>query len=139
MNPVFFTDRDLGRQFPSILRAAGLTVEEHRDHFAHDVRDEEWLEQVGRRRWVALTHNARIRYMPNEVAAVRRYGVSLLVIVGKVRHSELASSFVATMPRILPFLAAHQPPFIAKVRRANPKDLARNPAASGQIEMWLDA
>ena len=40
MNPVFFTDRDLGKRFPAILRDAGLTVERHADHFAHDCPDE---------------------------------------------------------------------------------------------------
>jgi hypothetical protein len=29
VTPVFFTDRDLGKQFPGILRSAGLTVERH--------------------------------------------------------------------------------------------------------------
>ena len=29
LSVVFFTDRDLGKQFPDILRAAGLNVERH--------------------------------------------------------------------------------------------------------------
>lgn len=33
MSRVFFTDRDLGEQFPEILAAAGLNVERHADHF----------------------------------------------------------------------------------------------------------
>jgi uncharacterized protein (DUF433 family) len=31
---VYFTDRDLGKRFPEILRSSGLTVERHADHFA---------------------------------------------------------------------------------------------------------
>ncbi len=69
MNVVFFTDRDLGLQFPGILRDAGLAVERHTDHFAHDCEDNEWLREVAARGWVALTHDARIRYKPNELAA----------------------------------------------------------------------
>lgn len=34
MSYVFFTDRNLGKQFPAILAAAGLTVERHHDLFA---------------------------------------------------------------------------------------------------------
>lgn len=49
MTWTFFTDRDLGKQFPQILRDAGLTVERHMDHFAHDAPDAEWLEIVGKR------------------------------------------------------------------------------------------
>jgi hypothetical protein len=57
-------------------------VERHRDHFAPDAADEEWLAFVGRKQWVGLTHNSRIRYTPNEKQAVLAHGVCLLVIVG---------------------------------------------------------
>ena len=40
---VFFTDRDLGHQFPAILRDAGLRVERHTDHCPPNCPDEEWL------------------------------------------------------------------------------------------------
>jgi hypothetical protein len=40
---VFFTDRDLGKQFPARLREAGLAVERHADHFAADAPDSAWL------------------------------------------------------------------------------------------------
>jgi hypothetical protein len=36
---VYFTDRDLGLQFPKILEDAGLAVERHRDHFAPAASD----------------------------------------------------------------------------------------------------
>lgn len=49
MTTVFFTDRDLGKQFPGILAAAGLEVEKHDDHFSADTRDEDWLRVVGER------------------------------------------------------------------------------------------
>jgi hypothetical protein len=67
---VYFTDRDLGKRFPEILAAAGLNVERHGDHFAPDTPDEVWLEKVGKRGWIALTHDRRIRYKPNERNAV---------------------------------------------------------------------
>ena len=93
MSHVFFTDRDLGKQFPEILREAGLSVERHSDHFAPDRPDEEWLEAVGREGWIAITHDARIRYKPNERAAVVRHRVALLVVVGKTPFPDLARSF----------------------------------------------
>jgi hypothetical protein len=46
---VYFTDRDLGKRFPEILRSSGLTVERHGDHFAPDTPDEVWLQAVGQR------------------------------------------------------------------------------------------
>jgi hypothetical protein len=87
---VYFTDRDLGNQFAEILRSQGLTVERHADHFVHDTPDEEWLEAVGKRGWIALTHNRRIRYIPNQQDAVIRHGVALLVVIGKAPLPELA-------------------------------------------------
>ena len=136
MNRVFFTDRDLGTRFPEILRSAGLTVEPHREHFAPDTRDEEWLQAVGRRGWIALTHDRRIRYKPNELAAVVQHRVSLLVIVGRAPYPELARGFVATISRIDRFLSHHTPPLIGKVFRPSPEELKRVPSAPGRVELW---
>jgi hypothetical protein len=133
---VFFTDRDLGNSFAEILKAGGLAVERHRDHFPADCPDEVWLAEIGRRGWVALTHDARIRYKPNELSAVVRHGVRLLVIVGKARLPDLARSFVATRRLIEAFIERTAPPFIAKVYRARPEEVAANPAAPGRIESW---
>ncbi len=136
MSFVYFTDRDLGTRFPEILRSNGLTVERHADHFAPDAADEVWLEAVGKRGWIALTHDRRIRYKPNERDAVMRHGVALLVIVGAAPFPDLARAFVATLPRIERFLARHKPPFIAKVHRASPAGTTRGSAALGHVELW---
>jgi PIN domain-containing protein len=136
LSRVFFTDRDLGTRFPDILRSAGLSVERHGDHFPPNARDEDWLGAIGVRGWVALTHDRRIRYKPNELAAVIRHRVSLLVIVGSAPYPELAKAFVATLPRIESFLAKHEPPFVGKVFRPSPADLKRNRSAAGRVELW---
>ena len=136
MSFVFFTDRDLGKQFPAILQQAGLDVERHDDHFAENTRDEEWLEVIGQQGWIAITHDSRIRYKPNELAAVVANRVALLVIVGHAPFPELAHSFVGTRIRIERFLSKHMAPFIAKVYRAAPSEISRNPNAPGRVEMW---
>jgi len=133
---VYFTDRDLGKRFPEILRSGGLTVERHGDHFAPDTPDEVWLEKVGKRGWIALTHDRRIRYKPNEWNAVLQHGVVLLVIVGAVPFGDLAHAFVATVPRVEHFLAEHEPPFIAKIYRPLPAETARRSTSPGRIELW---
>jgi hypothetical protein len=136
LSRVYFTDRDLGKQFGGILKSEGLRVERHADHFRHDTPDEEWLAEVGRRGWIALTHDGRIRYKPTERDAVMRHGVALLVIVGKAPFPELARAFVTTLPRIERFLVSHAPPFIAKVYRPPPGDTTGNAASPGRIELW---
>ena len=45
---------------------------------------------MGERGWVTITHDRRIRYKPNELAAVSRYRVPLLVVVGRAPYPELA-------------------------------------------------
>ncbi len=134
MSLTFFTDRDLGKQFPSILSAAGLTVERHKDYFADDASDEEWLEAIGEKGWIAISHNLRIRYMPNERDAVVRHRVSLLIVIGKAPLPQLAQAFVKTYPRIERFLAEHTPPFIAKVYRPPPE--AERGEIAGSVELW---
>jgi hypothetical protein len=132
---IYFTDRDLGKRFGEILKAGGLNVERHADHFAADTPDEVGLAEVGKRGWIALTHDRRIRYKPNERDAVMRHRVALLIIVGNAPFAELADAFVATIPRIEQFLARHQAPLIAKVYRA-PPDTTAGRAAPGRIELW---
>lgn len=136
MSRVYFTDRDLGKRFPEILTAAGLTVERHHELFPPDAPDEQWLEHCGRNGRIAITHNQRIRYTPNELAAVVQHRVALLVVVGKVPLAELAHSFVSTRSKIEEFLAARTPPYIAKVYRPTPAELARDPGSPGSIALW---
>jgi hypothetical protein len=137
LTTVYFTDRDLGRLFPRLLRESGIRVEEHRDHFAHDAADTEWLAAMRDRHWVVVTHDRRIRYKPNELDAVMRSEIALLIVVGKVKLAELAANFVRTIDRIESFLASHQRPFIAKVWSPRPDESRRHPGAPGRVEMWL--
>jgi len=132
----FFTDRDLGQQFPDILAAAGLVVHRHSAHFLPSGSDEDWLRLVGANGWVAITHDKRIRYKPNELAAVEEHGVRLLVVVGKAPFPQLAKHFVDTVPRVDDFLNAHQPPFIGKVYGPTAKELIINPNAPGTVSLW---
>jgi hypothetical protein len=134
--PVFFTDRDLGKRFPSILLSAGLDVRRHGDLFAHDCPDETWLEHVGSNGWIAITHDRNIRYKPNEKLAVLKHGVRLLVVVGKAPYAQLAESFVGTLGPIQSFIAGHSGPWIAKVYRPPANKPAGTP---GSVAMWLDS
>jgi hypothetical protein len=138
LSHVFFTDRDLGKQFAGILKADGLLVERHDEHFAADAPDEVWLEEAGARGWIALTHNSRIRYTPNELAAVMRHGVRLIVVVGKAPYPELAHAFVASRAVIRAFLDNHpMGPWIAKFLRPTPTTSVQNTQALGHMELWF--
>lgn len=134
---VFFTDRDLGKQFPEILQQGGLSVQRHGDHFAPASSDAEWLAAAGDKGWIALTHDKRIRYKPNELKAVFDNDVGLIVIVGSAPFPALAKAFVQSSSKILEFVSKQKRPFIAKFYRPSPAELEKNPAATGRIELWL--
>ena len=136
MSLVYFTDRDLGKRFPAALEAAGLRVERHDSHFPPDAPDEEWLRVAGERSWIAITHDKRIRHKPNELAAVIRHRVALLVVVGHAPFPVLARSFIASRARIESFISRNAAPYIAKVYRPTANELLKNPEAPGRVELW---
>jgi hypothetical protein len=114
---VFFTDRDLGRQFPETLRAAGVRVERHDDHFGPETLDEEWIGEIGRRGWIAVTRDARIRYSPLALSVLMEFGTQLFVLVGKLTTAEAAEIFLKWRDRVVETIAGERGPFIAKIRR----------------------
>ena len=134
---VFFTDRDLGKLFPQILRNAGLNVERHDDYFSETTDDSVWLPEVARRGWVPITHDKKTRRKPIERDAIMRAGAGLLVVIGKVPHQMLAENFVATFGKIDRFLKANRPPFIARIYRPTAEQIQRGSRKSGRIELWL--
>ena len=135
-SPIFFTDRDLGKRFPAILSEAGLTVHRHADVFEPACPDETWLAEVGANGWIAITHDARIRYKANEKRAVLDHGVRLLVVVGQAPLPELAENFVATIGKIEAFIEAHPAPWIGKVYRPPGGAV---PEVPGSVTIWLDS
>lgn len=86
---------------------------------------------------MAITHNSRIRYVPNELAAVVRFKVQLLVMVGKAPTAELAYNFVHTLRRIEAALDQESAPVILKVYRATPAELLIAANAAGRVEVWF--
>ena len=120
MSPVFFIDRALGAHiFPDALAAAGVHVERHRDHFAHNAPDEEWIPEVARRDWYALSNDGRIYRNPPEREAVMNSGLGFFIVRGGSDTSAaLAENFVSTYGKVLAFIERHDRPFIATISRA---------------------
>ena len=58
----YFTDRDLGKAFPRIMRAADLSVVAHDDVFDEHTSDEVWLKYVGENGLIGVTHNKNIKW-----------------------------------------------------------------------------
>ena len=115
--PVYFSDRDLGRRFPEVLVAAGVRVQRHDEHFGPETPDEAWIREVARRGWVAITRDGRIRYSPLALAVLQKSGARLFVIVGKLTTDEAIAVFLRLRDEIAAYAQSQSGAFIAKIRR----------------------
>ena len=96
----------------------GERVEVHEDHFPEDARDEEWLIEVGRRGWIALSKDQKIRYRTPEVLAVQKARCRLFVLTpGSLHGREMAEVFIKALPAMKRFVLRTPSPFIANVTR----------------------
>ena len=103
--PEYFVDRSLGRhRVPEALRAAGWILRTHYEVFGdrdEDVPDVEWLELCSREALVVLTADKRLRYRPEEIAAIRRHRVKAFVLVGgSLQAAEQVRRFERNRDRI---------------------------------------
>src|SRR5437870_10141062 len=101
----------------AVLRAAGLHVEVHDDHFRQDALDPEWLAAVGERNWIVVTRDERIRYRVAEKQAIRRAKVRAFVLAaqGNLRAEMLAEIFLKALTKVRAIVTKHRPPFMAKI------------------------
>ncbi len=107
------------RTLAETLRAHGLTVQIHKDHFAPDAQDADWLREVGRRRWVVLTKDKMLRHRQIEISALREAGVRAFILTsGNLKAVDMAEAFVKALPRMRRLLKKERGGFVAKVTRA---------------------
>jgi hypothetical protein len=117
LDVVYFADRDLGRRFPEELRAAGIAIERHDEHFGSQTPDEVWIPEVARRGWVALTRDSRIRYSPLALRVLEESGARLFVLVGKFTGAEAVATFLKWRTAIEAMARESRAAFVAKIRR----------------------
>jgi predicted nuclease of predicted toxin-antitoxin system len=102
------------------LRAAGATVELHRDHFADDAPDVEWLAEAGRRGWVVLTKDDAIRRNPLERRALLTANVRAFILTSQnMSGPDMAGLVVRFLPTIETLARSGKQPFIALVTRSS--------------------
>ncbi len=102
------------------LRNVGATVAIHRDHFADDAPDVEWLTAVGQRGWVLLTKDDAIRRNPLERRALLAANVRAFILTSQnMAGPDMADLVVRLRPRIEKLARMTPPPFIALVTRAS--------------------
>lgn len=81
---------------------------------------------VGRRGWIVLTKDDRIRYRMIEQQAMMRASVAAFILTaGGVTGAEMADIFISALPKIRRFILKYDRPFIASVTRSGAVVLIR--------------
>ncbi len=114
---VFFLDRSMGsRLVADALRVRGEIVEAHDAHFAKDAADVEWLGAVGRKRWVVVSKDDRIRLNEVERMALTEAGVAAFFLGrSDLTGPQMASAIVTALPAMKRALRRFEVPFIARI------------------------
>jgi hypothetical protein len=123
----YFLDQCLGRKtVAEALRHYGLHVQVHTDHFPDGTKDEVWLREVGRRRWIVFTKDDQIRWRQPEMEALLTAHVRAFVLTsGELQGPQMAEAFVKAMPRIERILVRIKEPFVAKVMKSGRVEVLR--------------
>ena len=113
----FFIDRSLGSGIVAkALRDARELVVIHDAVFEADTADVTWLAEAGKRGWVVLTKDARIRTNQLERQALLSGGVAAFMLGrGDLRGPDMAAAFVKALPRMKTALRRWARPLIAVV------------------------
>jgi hypothetical protein len=86
---VFFTDRTLGRyKVPNALRAAGIHIEAHHEHFDDDALDTVWIEKCAAEGWVILGNDKHNKKNRIERAAIINGGVAAFYLTSGMYQGE---------------------------------------------------
>lgn len=117
---VFVIDENLGGvQVRDALRKAGASVKLVKEEFGEGSQDVDWLPEVGRRRWIVLTKDKRIRRRAVERAAFVAARVRGFFLTARgLSGPEVAELFRNALPHMERIIQRYEAPFIAIVRRA---------------------
>lgn len=112
----FFLDNNLSEHLANGMAAFGEPVVHLRSLFDPDEDDAVWLEHLGKSGMILITRDERIRYRPNELAALREHRVGAFFLGGKNRtRCELIQQLVRNWPRIKEEAKKKRPPFAIRV------------------------
>lgn len=117
------------RKFPKEWR-----IEIHTDCLARGLPDVQVIEQCAERGLVLVSCDDRIRYVPQNKAAVLRNRIGVFMFnKGNYQGVEYAAAMIVGRGQILNVIRRTAPPFFARVRRSGEIELLEpKPSASGK-------
>lgn len=100
------------------LRAAGVSVEVHIDHFPMNAPDTEWIPPVAQRDWVLITKDQHIHRNMLEREAYRDAGLRGFVLTGdNMNGADQATLLVRCLPGMARRVAGRPGPLLFAVSR----------------------
>ncbi|HUK59707.1 MAG TPA: hypothetical protein VLV50_10795 [Stellaceae bacterium] len=122
MDPLtFYFDRCFGRRFPEALWRASppFMVEFHhsdRCRFAQNMPDDEWLGEVGRRGWIAFSHDRRFHRDLPAVSAIKQHHLGCFYLWGaEISTWDKVRWFTRHVDKIIELSNRTERPFIYHV------------------------
>jgi predicted nuclease of predicted toxin-antitoxin system len=118
--PLLFIDRCAwSRRLDAALKSAGIPHIAHREKFADNCPDEEWMNAAGRAGWIVITRDQAIRRKPNELKAFRDAKLIMFALAsGNASAEDTARLVVALYPKILRKALAAKAPAMFSVTLA---------------------
>lgn len=115
--PLLFIDRCAwSRRLDQALRQAGIPFIAHREKFADDCPDEDWLDVAGREGWIVVTRDKAIRRKANELRAFRDASVIAFALAsGNASAEDTARLIVGLYRKILGKARGCKPPAMFSV------------------------
>ena len=116
------------KSFPPCSGKPDWKVERHDDHFSDNTADTVWIAEAGRRGWIILTADERVRYKPAEKAALLASGTITFVLASRkgLTGAEMAEAFLSARTSVENAIVRQRPPAIFKVY-----------ATEQRIELWV--
>ena len=115
----FFFDYQMGRYVVAdALRAAGVRVEVHIDHFPMNAPDIEWIPLVAQRDWVLITKDQHIHRNMLERETYRDAGLRGFVLTGdNMSGADQATLLMRCLPGMVRRVAGRPGPLLFAVSR----------------------
>lgn len=130
----FFIDHSLGgKLIARRLRDLDAQVEILADHFPTETPDVAWLKAVGKKGWIVLSKDGRIRRDSVERAALKSAGVRALFLTQQgLTGDEMAVIFANALPGMVSRTQSQPAPFIYTLSRGGEFSLVKENTGRGK-------
>lgn len=116
-----FLDRThQGKVMVQFLKAMGMCVEVHRDHFAQDEADHLWIPVCAKRGWVIISGDKGIEKAALNVEAVTNSAAKVFLLTNNnLKGVEWAACIITGREKMKTIVGENDGPFFARVTKGN--------------------